>query len=319
MTPASVTARPHHAAALYDSDQDLRGRVLGFLRSGLRGGEAVVAIVSQRAEKNVAAALGDEAAGIRWSVPGMSYQHLGRASEAIRGYLAGRRAAGAPTRLLTEGEVDGSSRGRMAAHLRSEMAATQLYGGYGFPWVCLYDRRRYSPEVLADVARVHPQMVGADGVTTGNADYAESATYLTAHPGPVSVITARVSLDLSLTEIGDLVVARHRVGDVAQVLGLTAADSRIVEVAAGEIIANAFRHGIMPGRVRVWRGHGAVFVRSTPAARELRSPPPGSSRPIWPPARGRACGSPGSSPTSSTSRADLTAPPLSCSFRLRKW
>jgi len=261
MTPASVTARPHHAAALYDSDQDLRGRVLGFLRSGLRGGEAVVAIVSQRAEKNVAAALGDEAAGIRWSLPGMTYQHLGRASEAIRGYLAGRRAAGAPARLLTEGEVDGSGRGRMAAHLRSEMAATQLYGGYGFPWVCLYDRRRYSREVLAEVARVHPQMVGADGVTTGNADYAESATYLTAHPGPVSVITARVSLDLSLTEIGDLVVARHRVGDVAQVLGLTAADSRIVEVAAGEIIANAFRHGIMPGRVRVWRGHGAVFVR----------------------------------------------------------
>jgi len=261
MTPASVTARPHHAAALYDSDQDLRGRVLGFLRSGLRGGEAVVAIVSQRAEKNVAAALGDEAAGIRWSLPGMTYQHLGRASEAIRGYLAGRRAAGAPTRLLTEGEVDGSGRGRMAAHLRSEMAATQLYGGYGFPWVCLYDRRRYSREVLAEVARVHPQMVGADGVTTGNADYAESATYLTAHPGPVSVITARVSLDLSLTEIGDLVVARHRVGDVAQVLGLTAADSRIVEVAAGEIIANAFRYGIMPGRVRVWRGHGAVFVR----------------------------------------------------------
>ena len=79
MTPASVTARPHHAAALYDSDQDLRGRVLGFLRSGLRGGEAVVAIVSQRAEKNVAAALGDEAAGIRWSLPGMTYQHLGRA------------------------------------------------------------------------------------------------------------------------------------------------------------------------------------------------------------------------------------------------
>ena len=30
MTAAS-TARPHHAAALYDSDEDLRGRVLAFL------------------------------------------------------------------------------------------------------------------------------------------------------------------------------------------------------------------------------------------------------------------------------------------------
>jgi len=115
--------------------------------------------------------------------------------------------------------------------------------------------------VLAGVAQVHPQMVGTDGITTGNADYAEPVTYLSAHPRPVSVTPARVSLDLSLTEIGDLVPARHRVGDVAQVLGLTAADSCIVEVAAGEIIASAFRHGIMPGRVRVWRGHGAVFVR----------------------------------------------------------
>ncbi len=245
----------------------------------------------------------------------MSYQHLGRASEAIRGYLACRRAAGAPTRLLTEGGVNVSARGRMAAYLRSEMAATQLYGGYGFPWVCLYDRRRYSSEVLAGVAQVHPQVVGADGITTGNADYAEPATYLSAHPGPVSVIPAQVSLDLSLIEIGDLVLARHRVGDVAQFLGLTAADSHIVEVAAGEIIANVFRHGIMPGQVRVWCGHGAVFVRVDSGGPGAVVTTAGFQPPDLAAGWGRACGSPGSSPTSSTSRADLTAPQLSCSFR----
>ncbi len=261
MTAALAPAHAQHAAALYDSDEDLRARVLGFVRSGLRGGEAVLAIVSQRTEKKVANALGDEAAGIRWGLPGLSWQHLGRMSEAVRGYLAGRRAAGAPTRLLTEGGVDDGARGRMAAYLRSEMAATELLGGYGYPWVCLYDRRQHSAEVLADVTQVHPQMVGADGIAAGNADYAEPASYLSAYPGPVSAVPQRVALDLSLTEIGDLVVARHRVGDTAEVLGLAAADSRLVQVAAGEIIANAFRHGIMPGRVRVWSGSGAVFVR----------------------------------------------------------
>jgi len=35
----------------------------------------------------------------------------------------------------------------------------------------------------------------------------------------------------------------------------------MAEVAAGEVIANAFRHGIMPGRLRVWGGGGAVTVR----------------------------------------------------------
>ena len=40
---------------------------LTFLRAGLEGGEAVVAVVSQRAEKIVGAALGDDADRIRWA------------------------------------------------------------------------------------------------------------------------------------------------------------------------------------------------------------------------------------------------------------
>jgi anti-sigma regulatory factor (Ser/Thr protein kinase) len=263
MTSLPMPPAPSHAAAFYDSDQDLRPRVLAFLRAGLDGGEAVVAVVSQRAEKILSAALGDDAAQIRWGLPGLSYQHLGRMSEVLRGYLAGRRAAGAATRLLTEGDLEGGPRGasRRAAYLRAEAAATHLFGAYGFPRVCLYDRRRYPPEVLADVARVHPQVVSAGGQATGNAEFVEPAAYLSAHPGPVSPLPADIALEMKLTGVSDLAVARHRVGDAARILGLPMADSRLVEVAAGEVIANAFRHGIMPGQVRVWASNGAVTVR----------------------------------------------------------
>jgi len=263
MTSAPVHPSPSHAAALYHSDEDLRVRVLNFLRTGLDGGEAVVAVVSQRAEKILRTALGNDAARIRWGLPGLDYHHLGRASEAIRGYLAGRQAAGAGTRLLTEGDLNGSPRAasRLAAYLRSETAATQLFGGYGFPWVCLYDRHRYTPEELAEVARVHPQVLGADGIAAGHPDYVEPDAYLCAHPGPVSPLPPDIALEMKLTEVADLAVARHRVGDVTRILGLAAADSKMVEVAAGEVIANAFRHGIMPGQVSVWGGNGAVTVR----------------------------------------------------------
>ena len=263
MTSVPVHPGPFHAAALYNSDEDLRARVLTFLRAGLEGGEAVVAVVSQRAETIIGAALGDGAERIRWGLPGLSYQHLGRASEAIRDYLAGRRAAGAGTRLLTESDLDGGSRGasRLGAYLRSETASTQLLGGYGFPWVCLYDRRRYSPAALAEVARVHPQVLGADGIAARNPEYVEPAAYLCAHPGPVSPLPPDIALEMKLTEVSDLAVARRRVADVACILGLAVADSRMAEVAAGEVIANAFRHGIMPGQVRVWGSDGAVTVR----------------------------------------------------------
>ena len=284
------------------------------------GGEAVVAVVSRRAEKVIGAALGDDAARIRWGLPGLSYQHLGRASEAIRGYLAARRAAGAATRLLTESDIHGGTRGpgRLAAYLRSETAATQLLGGYGFPWVCLYDRRRYPPEALAEVARVHPQVLGADGRAAGNAEYVEPGAYLSAHPGPVSAVPPGVALETKLTEAGDLAVARHRVGDIAGTLGLAPPDCRMAEIAAGEVIANAFRHGIMPGWVRVWSGDGAVTVRVDSGGPGDAVATAGFQPPDLAHGSGPACGSPGSSPTSCTSRPAPTAPSLSCSSRYRE-
>ena len=87
---------------MYNSDEDLRARVLTFLRAGLEGGEAVVAVVSGRAGKGVGTAFGDDAERIRWGLPGLSYQHLGRASRAVCVDLAGIRAAGGATRLLIE-------------------------------------------------------------------------------------------------------------------------------------------------------------------------------------------------------------------------
>lgn len=263
MTSSATAASVSHSAVVYDSDDDLRARVPAFLQAGLDGGETVVAIVPHRTSEILSGALGPAAAQIQWGMPGLNYQHLGRVSESLRRYLAGRQAAGAPTRVLAENDVYGGPRGpgRMAGYLRSEAAATQLYAGYECAWLCLYDRRRYAAEVLADAARVHPRMMDAYGQSAHNADYVEPAAYLAAHPGPLSAVPAELALDLTLTAIGDLADARHRAGDTACRLGLPAAETRIVEVAAGEVIANAFRHGTLPGQVRIWVDAGAVIIR----------------------------------------------------------
>ena len=252
-----------HAAAVYDSDQDLRTRILDYLMDGLARREKVLAIVPPRTGQILGAALGSGAMMVQWGLPGLSYGHLGRSAETIRGYLAERRAAGDVTRLLTENDVNGGARGpgRLAGYLRSESAAEQLYGSHGVPWLCLYDRRRFSPGVLADVERVHPHVLNERGETTANEGYVEPATYLAAHPGPVSVVPPEIPLDLDLTDINDLGEIRRQAGDTARGLGLDPADTSLAEVAAGEVIANAFRHGVPPGRVRVWRDAGAVIIR----------------------------------------------------------
>jgi anti-sigma regulatory factor (Ser/Thr protein kinase) len=263
--PADPATVPEtlHAAAVYDSDQDLRTSILAYLIDGISRREKVVAIVPQHTGEILGAALGSGAMMVQWGVPGLSYEHLGRATETIRGYLADRRAAGEPTRLLTENDVNGGIRGpgRLAGYLRCESAADGLYGSQGFPWVCLYDRRRYSPGVLADVERVHPHVLGDNGEPFRSKDYVNPAAYLAAHPGPVSVVPNEVPLDVELADINDLGDIRHQVGEAARGLRLDPADAQLAEVAAGEVIANAFRHGVPPGRARVWRDADAVLVR----------------------------------------------------------
>lgn len=249
-----------HAAVLYESDHDLRGRVLPYLRAGIENGEEVVVVVSHRAEEALRAGLGNHAAGIRWPLPDLSYGHLGRASEAMRAFLGRHRSAGTRLRLLTENDVNGDP-GRMAAYLRADAAANDLYGRFGFPWACLYDRRRHPAEVLAHVPLVHPLLVGAGGRAAGNPAYVRPETYLAAHPGPLSPVPDPVALDAELADLGRLADARHQVAGTALALGLGPDECGRAEVAAGEVIANAFKHGEVPGRIRVWSDPRTVFVR----------------------------------------------------------
>jgi anti-sigma regulatory factor (Ser/Thr protein kinase) len=265
MTSGSNGGRAHqgaarHAAVLYGSDDDLRERVLPYLRAGIESGEDVVAVVSQQAGRSLRAGLGSHAARIRWGLPGMSSGHLGRASEALRRFLGRQRSAGTPTRLVAEGDINGHP-GRAAAYLRAEAAANDLYGGFGFPWLCLYDRRRYPAEVLAHVALVHPLLVGSGGRAAGNAAYVAPDAYLAAYPGPLSAVPEPPRVDTELAGLDALAEARHQVADAALALGLGAEECRRAEVAAGEVIANAFKHGVVPCRIRVWSDPRAVFVR----------------------------------------------------------
>jgi anti-sigma regulatory factor (Ser/Thr protein kinase) len=261
--PAISAPDTLHAAAIYESDRDLRDRIVTFLIDGLARREKVVAVVPQRTGEILGAALGSGAMMVQWGVPGLDYHHLGRATETVRNYLTERRAAGGPTRLLTETEVDGGLRGpgRMAAYLRAESAAEGLYGSHGFPWLCLYDRRHYSPGLLTDAERVHPHLLDEQGEPVLNKDYVDPASYLAAHPGPMSVVPSQVTLDLELNDLNDLGDLRSRAGDATLGLGLDPMDTRMAEVAVGEVIANAFRHGSPPGRVRVWRDADAVLIR----------------------------------------------------------
>ncbi|TWF75348.1 anti-sigma regulatory factor (Ser/Thr protein kinase) [Pseudonocardia hierapolitana] len=249
-----------HAAALFESGDDLRRRVVPFVRDGLAAGESVVAVVSGRAAAQLRRGLGADERDIRWQVPDVSYRSLGPMYNGLRRYLAGQYEAGNRIRLIAENDTT-SSAARTAAYLRFEAASNHVLGTYGFPWVCLYDRRRHSPDVLDAVRQVHPLLVGSDGRSAPSSDYVPPETYLRAHPGPLSVVPPEPPVDFWVTTVGQFGAARRAVAEAGGMLGLTEETGDDFELATAEALSNALRHGERPCRIRVWATPHHVVMR----------------------------------------------------------
>lgn len=287
MTPPEMGTP--HSVAFYDTDSDLVGRALPYLRAGLVRDESLVVVVSRRAERALRDALGAEAHAVCWRVPGADLRHLGAGFEALRAFLDRRCAAGTPTRLVMEDD-GGSGIGRGPARTRADAVTNEVWAGYGFPWLCLYDRHRFRPTTIEQVARVHPLLVDAAGAQVANPGYVAAEHYVAERPGPLSAVPETPALDLRPRALVDLPTVRHRVVEVALRLGLSEDACREVELATGEVVTNAFEHGRPPHRVRVWTDRGAVVVRVDDggpgtglATAGLRPPEPGvlTGRGMW--------------------------------------
>jgi len=249
-----------HAVALYDSADDLRRRALPFLRDGLASGGSTVAIVSDNTARQLRDALGADQREVRWQVPEVGYEGLGGVFEGVRRFLAGEHEAGNEVRLLTENDGTGAI-ARTSSYLRFEAASNDVLTPFGFPWTCLYDRRRHPADVLERVREVHPHVVGPCGHTSSSSAYVRPTNYLEAHPGPLSVVPPQPALDLPLASAHQLVEVRSTAVGAGRALGLTDEDGDDFELATAEVLTNAIRHGQQPCRVRLWATPGHVVLR----------------------------------------------------------
>ena len=166
-----------HALLRYDSAESLCARAVPYVREGLARGEAVLAVVSAEVEQVLGSALGDAAAGVGWQPEDVSYGRLGVMFEGFRRFLAEQRAAGVPMRLLAQNDTIGTKE-RMAAYLRFEAMANEVYRPYGYRWACLYDTRAHSTQMLRQVSQVHPRLLDPGGREIHNDDYLEPGAYL---------------------------------------------------------------------------------------------------------------------------------------------
>jgi anti-sigma regulatory factor (Ser/Thr protein kinase) len=268
-----------HALLLYDCEESLGARAVPYVREGLDCGETVMAVVSPAAEQILSSALGSDAARVRWQAGDVSYGRLGAMFEGFRRFLAEQRAGGVAMRLLAENDTVGAH-DRLAAYLRFEAMANEVYHPYGYRWACLYNLRAYSAESLRHVRQVHPRLLEPGGRAIRNGEYLEPSTYV-ARAGPLPRPPAAAQLDLQVTGPCHLVLFRQLLRRWAQIHGMGGDDADGVVIAVGEAVTNALKHGSPPVRVRAWTAHDFARVhvhdrgsRSIPATAGYHQPSP---------------------------------------------
>jgi anti-sigma regulatory factor (Ser/Thr protein kinase) len=256
MSPSDVAPRwagghPTHGAAVVGSDAELLAAALPFLEEGLRAGDLVALTCPPETVELICRELGKGAAGVV-SDPRMS--------------LLGSRAPDALTmcsRYLERAVAEGSGRLRVVAEVdfgaepadwregqRFESVYNRLMVGAPVTAMCLYDRRRLPPPVIASAEATHPQLV--EGTSwSENGRFQDPGTYVPALPLPREPVEDGEPV-FAVDDAQTLAGLRHQLGAVIASLVPDRDQQGDLHLAASEIAANAFRHGVRPVSARVW-------------------------------------------------------------------
>ena len=255
-TPASGAARhgapqPGHGAAVVGSEAELLSTALPFLDEGVRAGDLVVLTCPPETVELIRGELGERASGIE-SDPRMS--------------LLGSRAPDALaicSRYLERAEGDGGGRLRVLAEVdfgsepedwregqRFESVFNRLMGDAPVSAMCMYDRRRLPAPVIASARATHPQLVSGTTWSTSTG-FQDPGTYVPSLPLPREPAEDGDPV-FSVDDAKSLAGLRHQLGAVIASLVPDRDQRGDLHLAASEISANAFRHGVRPVSARVW-------------------------------------------------------------------
>jgi anti-sigma regulatory factor (Ser/Thr protein kinase) len=240
-----------HSAAIVGAESEFLDVALPFLDAGLRDGDLVALSCSPETAELVSAELGP--AGEQVQVDAALTLLGARAPDAIR--RARRyvdRAAGEGSgRLRVLAEVDfGDRPAGWREGQRFEAVCNLLMRSVPISAVCVYDRRRLPPEVVASAAATHPELL-VGGVRSASPSFQDPRGYVRSLATPREPVEDTPPV-LAVDDVPSLVALRHQICGALDALVPDQDQREDLHLGASEVASNAFRHGVRPVSARVW-------------------------------------------------------------------
>ena len=257
-----------HAAAVVRGEADLLAVALPFLDAGVRAGDLVALACPPDVVALLCDELGERGRQVR-DDPRLSL--LGaRAPDALaHTRRTAEQAGNGQLRVLSLADFGPAPAGWREG-VRFESAANRITQDLAVDSLCLYDRRRLPAAVVETAATTHPFLV-VDGAWAPSPAYRDPAEYLPRLPWPREPVEDTEPV-LALDDVPTLVALRHGIGRVLAARVPDRDQREDLHLAAAEVAANAFRHGVRPVSARVWTDGDRLVCAITDSGHSFGDP-----------------------------------------------
>ncbi len=277
-----------HQALLYGSDDEFLGCTVPFIQDGLDRGDHIRVATSDCKTEWLREALGGDARYVTFWDSRQCFQHPVRALAAT--YRTMRAAGPEGQRLRMIGEPMWTPRTPQESKEwdRYESLLNAALASANATLVCTYDTRVVDPEVVAEVARTHPELV-VSGDPQPSPHYADPVLFnAECDKSPLPELPPP-TLWLSFGRVEQLVTLRDFVTSHAS--ALVGMDTQRVEqfaLAVNEVATNVIQHGGGDGVLQIWARPRAVLCEVSDTGDGLHDPLAGHLPPD--PVGMRGCG-----------------------------
>jgi anti-sigma regulatory factor (Ser/Thr protein kinase) len=186
-------------------------------------------------------------------------------------------------RLLERAALTGSGRLRIASEIRFggeplawregeryEAAANVVLAEAPLTALCVYDRSALPAALVNSARRTHP-LLSAGRAAGPNADYIEPRSYVRRLPVPREAVESGPPV-FAVDDVRSLQELRHALAAVLEVHVPDEEQRGDLHLAASEVAANAFRHGLRPVSARVWTDGARIVCAITDRGRAFDDP-----------------------------------------------
>ena len=268
-----------HRGLLYGSEEEFLAGTLPFIRDGLERGDPIRIATTDRNAGWLRAALGVDVRHVAFCDSSQRCRHPVRALAALHDVVQTVSAGGQRLRIIREPWWTACTPQESKEWARHESIVNAALALANAALVCAYDTCVVDPDVLDNVARTHPELVG-NGGSQPNPSYANPAVFNTeCNRSPLPELPPP-TLWLRFRQLDQLAALRAFVTSHAIQTGAATQYVEQFVQAVDEVTTNAIQHGGGSGVLQIWADPQAMTCEVSDTGTGLGDPlagylPPG--------------------------------------------